>query len=329
MPKIVRFHETGGADVLKLEDLPLAEPGKGEVRLKVEAIGLNRAEIMFRKGQYLETPQLPSRLGYEAAGVIDAVGSDVTDLQVGDRVSTIPSFPMGQYGVYGESAIVPAYAAAKYPDTLSAVEGAAIWMQYMTAFGALIQYGNIQKNDQVLITAASSSVGLAAIQIVKAAGGVAIATTRGADKKAFLLEAKADQVIVTDEEDLVERGMSLTAGKGMRIVFDPVAGPLLEQLAAVTAPGGIIFEYGALAPHPTPFPLFPALAKGLTVRGYTLFEIVKNPETLNRGKEYIYKGLESGSLKPIIDRTFALADIVEAHRYMTSNQQKGKIVVTV
>jgi NADPH:quinone reductase-like Zn-dependent oxidoreductase len=329
MPKIVRFHETGGADVLKLEDLPWAEPGKGEVRLKVEAIGLNRAEIMFRKGQYLETPQLPSRLGYEAAGVIDAVGSDVTDLQVGDRVSTIPSFPMGQYGVYGESAIVPAYAAAKYPDTLSAVEGAAIWMQYMTAFGALIQYGNIQKNDQVLITAASSSVGLAAIQIVKAAGGVAIATTRGADKKAFLLEAKADQVIVTDEEDLVERGMSLTAEKGMRIVFDPVAGPLLEQLAAVTAPGGIIFEYGALAPHPTPFPLFPALAKGLTVRGYTLFEIVKNPETLNRGKEYIYKGLESGSLKPIIDRTFALADIVEAHRYMTSNQQKGKIVVTV
>jgi NADPH:quinone reductase-like Zn-dependent oxidoreductase len=144
-----------------------------------------------------------------------------------------------------------------------------------------------------------------------------------------LLEAKADQVIVTDEEDLVERGMSLTAGKGMRIVFDPVAGPLLEQLAAVTAPGGIIFEYGALAPHPTPFPLFPALAKGLTVRGYTLFEIVKNPETLIRGKEYIYKGLESGSLKPIIDRTFALADIVEAHRYMTSNQQKGKIVVTV
>lgn len=329
MPKIVRFHETGGAEVLKLEELPLAEPGKGEVRLKVEAIGLNRAEIMFRKGQYLETPQLPSRLGYEAAGVIDAIGPEVTDLQIGDRVSTIPSFPMGQYGVYGESAIVPAYAAAKYPDTLSAIEGAAIWMQYMTAFGALIQYGNIQKNDAILITAASSSVGLAAIQIVNAAEGVAIVTTRGADKKAFLLEVGADHVIVTDEEDLVERGMSLTSGKGVRLVFDPVAGPLLEQLAAVTAPGGIIFEYGALAPHPTPFPLFPALAKGLTVRGYTLFEIVKNPEMLKQGKEYIYRGLESGSLQPIIDRTFPLADIVEAHRYMTSNQQKGKIVVTV
>ena len=329
MPKIVRFHETGGPEVLQLEELPLTEPGKGEVRLKVEAIGLNRAEIMFRKGQYLETPQFPSRLGYEAAGIIDAVGPDVTEFQIGDRVSTIPSFPMGQYGVYGESAIVPAYAAAKFPDTLSASEGAAIWMQYMTAFGALIEYGKVKQGDAVMITAASSSVGLAAIQIVKAAGGIAIATTRGADKKAFLLEAGADHVIVTDEEDLVERGMALTSEKGVRMVFDPVAGPLLEQLAAVTAPGGIIFEYGALAPHPTPFPLFPALAKGLTIRGYTLFEIVKNPEMLKRGKAFIYKGLESGSLKPIIDRTFPLEDIAEAHRYMASNQQKGKIVVTV
>ena len=329
MPKIVRFHQTGGADVLKLEDLPLVEPGKGEIRMKVEAIGLNRAEIMLRKGQYLEAPQLPSRLGYEAAGVIDAVGPDITDLRIGDRVSTIPSFPMSQYGVYGESAIVPAYAAAPYPDHLSAIEGAAIWMQYMTAYGALIEYGGLKKDDAVLITAGSSSVGLAAIQITKAAGGMAIATTRGADKKAFLLDAGADHVIVTDEEDLVEQGMSLTSGKGVRVVFDPVAGPLLEQLAAVTAPGGIIFEYGALAPHPTPYPLFPALAKGLTIRGYTLFEIVKNPEMLKRGKEYIYQGLESGALKPIIDRTFPLAEIAEAHRYMVSNQQKGKIVVTV
>ncbi|MDH5776553.1 MAG: zinc-dependent alcohol dehydrogenase family protein, partial [Nitrospirota bacterium] len=204
MPKIVRFHETGGPEVLKLEDLPLVEPGKGEIRIKVEAIGLNRAEIMFRKGQYLETPQLPSRLGYEAAGIIDAVGPNVTEFQIGDRVSTIPSFPMGQYGVYGESAVVPSYAAAKYPATLSASEGAAIWMQYMTAFGALIEYGKLQQHDTVLITAGSSSVGIAAIQIVKAVGGIAIATTRGADKKAFLLEAGADHVIVTDEEDLVE-----------------------------------------------------------------------------------------------------------------------------
>ena len=115
MPKIVRFHATGEADVLKLEDLPLAEPGDGEVRLKVKAIGLNRAEVMFRRGQYLENPEFPSRLGYEAAGIVDAVGPGAGDVRIGDRVSTIPSFAMGKYGVYGESAIVPAYAVAAYP----------------------------------------------------------------------------------------------------------------------------------------------------------------------------------------------------------------------
>ncbi len=118
MPKVVRFHETGGADVLKVEDLPLIEPGEGEVRLKVEAIGLNRAEVMFRRGQYLQNPELPSRLGYEAAGIIDAVGPSIGAIQIGGRVSTIPSFSMGKYGVYGESAIVPDTAVASYPDNL-------------------------------------------------------------------------------------------------------------------------------------------------------------------------------------------------------------------
>ena len=107
MPKIVRFHETGGAEVLKLEDLPLTEPGEGKVRLKVQAIGLNRADDLFRQGQYLQNPELPSRLAYEAAGTVAAVGLGVSGVHKGDRVSTIPAFGMGEYGVYGESAIVP------------------------------------------------------------------------------------------------------------------------------------------------------------------------------------------------------------------------------
>ncbi|MEE8076252.1 MAG: zinc-dependent alcohol dehydrogenase family protein [Candidatus Binatia bacterium] len=329
MPKIIRFHEMGGAEVLKVENVPLTEPGQGEVRLKVEAIGLNRAEAMFRQGQYLEQPELPSRLGYEASGIVDAVGPGTSGIQIGDRVSVIPSFSMGTYGVYGESAIVPGYAVARYPDHLSAVEGAAIWMQYLTAFGALIEFGQLIKDDAVLITAASSSVGLAAIQITKAAGALAIATTRGADKTQFLLDVGADHVVVTEEEDLPERVMAITSGKGAKIIFDAVAGSFLEKLADAAASGAIIFEYGALSPAPTPFPLFTALAKGLTVRGYTLFEIVKDPEKLARGKRYVYNGLQSGTLKPVIDRTFPLEAIADAHRYMESNQQKGKIVVTV
>jgi NADPH:quinone reductase-like Zn-dependent oxidoreductase len=248
---------------------------------------------------------------------------------VGDRVSTIPSFSLLDYGVYGESAVVPAYAAARYPESLSAVEGAAIWMQYMTAYGALIEFGKLKEKMSILITAASSSVGLAAIQIAKFVGARVIATTRGGDKKAFLLDAGADHVIVTEESDLGAQAKAITDGKGVDMIFDPVAGPFLEILAGAAAPGAIIFEYGALSPAPTPFPLFDALGKGLTIRGYTLFEIVKHPERLARGKQFIYEGLASGKLKPVIARTFGLDDIVEAHRFMESNRQMGKIVVTV
>ncbi len=329
MPKTVRFHETGGAQVLKVEDLPLTEPGEDEVRLKVEAIGLNRAEIMFREGQYLETPELPSQIGSEAAGIVDAVGPGTSGIQIGDRVSTIPGFSMGRYGVYGESVVVPAYATASYPKNLSAVEGASIWMQFMTAFGALIEFGQLKHQDAVLITAASSSVGLAAIQITKAVGAMTIATTRGAGKKQFLIDAGADHVIVTDEEDLAETVMGITSGSGANMIFDPVGGPLLQKLADAAASNATLFEYGALSSEPTIFPLFSSLAKGLTVRGYTLYEIVRDPKKLARGKSYVFDGLQSGVLKPIIDRTFPLDAIADAHRYMESNQQKGKIMVTV
>jgi NADPH:quinone reductase-like Zn-dependent oxidoreductase len=329
MTKIVRFHETGGPEVLRIEEMPPVAPAEGEVRIRVEAIGLNRAEVMFRRGMYLEPPELPARNGYEASGVVDAVGPGVDHISVGDRVSTIPSFSLNRYGVYGESAVVPARAAAPYPSNLSAVEGASIWMQYLTAYGALVAYGNLREDQSVLITAASSSVGLAAIQIVKSVGARALATTRGPDKEPFLREAGADHVVVTDEEDVAERTLALTSGKGADIVFDPVAGPFLERLAKATAPGGVIFEYGALSPEPTPYPLFDALGKGLTVRGYTLFEIVRDDRLLEAGKAFIYGGLESGGLAPVIDSTFPIEEIVEAHRHMESNRQKGKIVVTV
>jgi NADPH:quinone reductase-like Zn-dependent oxidoreductase len=327
MPKQVVFHETGDADVLKIEDQPVCEPGAGEVRINVAAIGLNRAEVMFRRGQYLEQPQFPSRLGYEASGVVDALGPGVEGLNVGDRVSTIPAFSMVQYGVYGESAIVPAHAVAAYSENLSPAEGTSIWMQYMTAYGALVYYGKLKQGDVVLITAASSSVGLAAIQMVKAANATGIATTRGAGKKQALLDAGADRVIVTDEENLAERVMAITAGNGANIVFDPVAGPMLTTLAQATARGGTIFVYGALAPAPTPYPLMEALGKGLSIQGYTLFEITGDPERMSWAKQFVYDGLAAGDLKPIVARTFALDDIVEAHRYMESNQQIGKIVV--
>lgn len=327
--KIVRFHALGGPEVLKIQEEPIPVPGKGEVRLSVKAIGLNRAEVMFRRGQYLEAPVLPSKLGYEAAGVVAAVGPDVDKSWLGKKASTVPAFLMTHYGVYGEVAIVPASALAVYPEKLTPEEGTSIWMQYLTAYGALITHAQITKGDFVIITAASSSVGIAAIEMVKAEGGTSIATTRKSRKKATLVEVGANHVIATEEEDFAKRVSEITGGKGARVIFDPIAGKGVELLAQAAALGGTIFEYGALAPEPTPFPLFAALGKGLSVRGYTLREVFADPKLREKAEKYVFDRVKAGSFKPRVDRVFPFAQIVEAHRYMESNEQIGKIVVSV
>ena len=325
--KVVRCHKTGPAEVLQFDEVPIPEPGPGEIRLRVKALGLNRAEIMFRNGNYLETPIPPAKNGYEAAGTIEAVGTGVDSSWIGKTVSTVPgTFKLNAHGVYGEVAVVPFHGIAEYPATLSYEQGASIWMQYLTAYGALIWLGHVAKGDFVVITAASSSVGVAAIEMVKVEGAISIALTRTAAKKADLLKLGADHVIVTDEEDLVVRVNEITSGKGARVVFDPIGGRILESLAAATAPKGIIFEYGALASEPTPYPLFTALAKHLTIRAYTLFELPPDP-VFPKAKQYIFDHLASGAFKPLIDKTFRFAEIVQAHRYMESNAQIGKIVV--
>ena len=327
--KIVRFHRTGGPEVLQLDELPLPEPAAGEVRLRVKAIGLNRAEVLFRMGRYLVQPILPSKIGYEASGTVEAAGPDVDPSWIGKTVSTVPAFLASAYGVYGEVAIVPVSAIAEYPGRLSYEEGTSIWMQYLTAYGALIHQGRLAKGDFVLITAASSSVGIAAIEIARAEGAIAIATTRTSKKKADILALGAAHVIATEEEDLAARVDEITSGQGARIVFDPIAGKGLAALAVAAAPHGVIFEYGALAAGPTPFPLLSVLGKQLTIKGYMLFELVGDPAAFPVARQYVYDHLASGAFKPRIARTFPLAEIVEAHRYMESNEQIGKIVVTV
>lgn len=329
MPKAIRFHKLGGPENLVLEELPSRQPGEGEALLRVEAVGLNRAESMFYHGHYAEQAALPSRIGYEAAGVVEAVGPGVDSAWVGKKVATIPGYSMSKYGVLGEEAVVPASSLAEYPARLSATEAAAIWMQYLTAYGALVTFGHVRSGDFAILTAASSSVGLAAIQIVKAEGAIAIATTRKSNKRAELSSLGADYVIATDEEDLAGRVSDITGGKGARIVFDPIAGPIVEQLAAAAAPGGIIFEYGWLSMQPTPFPLFAALGKGLSMRGYSLMELRRDPALINPARQYVYDRLQDGRFHPKIAKTFPLADSVEAYRYLESNAQVGKVVITI
>ena len=246
MSRIVRFHKTGGPQVLEIENIDLGAPGPDEVKIRVRALGLNRAESMFRSGAYLETPSFPARIGYEAAGDIEAIGSGVQGLSIGDAVSTIPAFSMNQYGVYGDTAIVPARAVAKHPNNLSWPEAAAIWMQYLTAYGAPVDLATIKAGDAVIVPAASSSVGLAAIQIVNLLGGVPIAATRTGAKRAELLKAGAKHVIATSEQDLVREVMTITSGHGATVTFDPVAGPALNDLAAASAEQGAVDKDRAL-----------------------------------------------------------------------------------
>jgi len=327
--RAVLFHETGDARVLKIENVTMPEPAQDQLRIKVQAIGLNRAEVMFRNGAYLEAPQFPSRLGYEAAGIVEAVGDNVSGFKVGDKVSTVPAFSMGQFGVYGEHAVVPVAAVVKAPNNFSPQQAAAIWMQYLTAYGALIHYGQLQKEQHVLITAASSSVGMAAIQIAKSLGAIVIATSRGQAKRDTLIEHGADYVIQTDCQNLLTEVMDVTSGKGVELVFDPIGGPIVNELAEAAAQNGRIIEYGALDSEATPFPLFTALAKGLIIQGYTVFEISQDKGRLNNAKQFLLPLFESNKLIPVIDKEFNFEDIQLSHEYMESNQQVGKIIVNL
>ncbi|KUJ68035.1 NADPH:quinone reductase [Streptomyces albus subsp. albus] len=330
MSRTVLFHELGGPEVMTVEDVEVREPGPGEVRIRVDAIGLNRAEVLFRTGHYIEpVKRFPARLGTEAAGVVEAVGEGVSGFRPGQPVSTVPAFSQNDYGVYAERAIVPATALLHRPEEVDAVAGAAVWMPYVTAYGGLVEVGGMRAGDTVVLNAASSSVGLATIHVANRVGATPIALTRTAAKKEALLKEGAAEVIVTDTEDVVERVREVTGGRGAEFVFDAVAGPGVTELAKAVAEDGTILVYGALSGEPTPYPGIDLGMPALNMRTYTMLETARRPERLRRAQAFIASGLRSGAFRPVVDRTFELGDIVEAHRYLESNAQIGKIVVTV
>ena len=329
MAKVVRIHTLGGPEVLQIENLEVGEPGPGEVRIRVEAVGLNRSEAMYRAGRYPTKPQLPSLIGYEGVGTIEALGPGVEGFALGQRVCVLPMIQQGQYGIWAEQAIVPARILLPAPPGLSPAEAASIWMQYMTAW-ALIEVAEIGIGDGVIIRAASSSVGIAAIQLANWAGSVSIACTRTSDKVEALRKHGAAHVVATEEEDLVARVMAITGGKGARTAFDPVGGPYVDTLAQALAPRGILFVYGGLSEQPTPYPHWPCAMKGLSMRGWVASEIWNHPHRYKAAQERILAGLAGGQLKPVIAREFhGLEQLVAANEFLESNQQVGKVVVTL
>lgn len=329
MSRTIKFAKAGGPEVLEFVDTEVPAPGPNEVRIDVKAIGINRAESMWRLDDYIEPVRFPAGLGYEAAGIVNAVGSDVTGVVVGDEVSIIPSFSMNDYGTYGEVIIAPDYAVVKHPKSLSYAEAASVWMMFVTAYGALIEDAKIGKGDFVIIPAASSSVGLAAIQITNYAGATSIALTRTSAKRQQLLDAGASHVIATEETDLVKEVARITDGKGARVAFDPVGGPTLSKLLAALSFNGTVYLYGLLSPEVTALPVLDMIAKVTSVKAHNIWLTSGDATRRKAAVEYVLKGLESGALKPVIDRQFKFDEMVDVHRYLEKNGQFGKIVVTL
>lgn len=329
MARVIRFHQLGDPEVLCIEEAEMPAPPPGEVQIRVRALGLNRAEALIRAGRYIERPALPSGLGLEAAGTVAAIGAGVEGFAPGDAVSVLPPPSMVRWPAYGEIANFPAAHVVRHPPALSFEAAAALWMAYATAYGALIDIAQLRAGDGVVITAASSSVGLAAIQIANMVGAMPVAVTRRKTKASALIRAGAAHVVAAEEEDLQARLREIAGPSGIRVVLDPIGGPIFEPLTAAMACGGILIEYGGLDPAPTPFPLFTVLSRSLTLRGYLVHEILGDLARREAAKVFILNGVQTGALRPIIAKTFPFERIVDAHRYLESNAQFGKIVVTV
>jgi len=329
MSRTIKFRQAGGPEVLEFIEMEVPAPGPHEVRIKVKAIGINRADSMWRNDKYTEPVKFPAGLGYDAAGIVDAVGKDVADVAVGDAVSTIPAYSLNKYFTYGEIILVPDHAVVKHPESLSFVEAASVWMMFITAYGALVFDAHVKVGDFVIIPAASSSVGLAAIQIANYAGATPIALTRTSEKKTRLHEAGAAHVIATQEQDMVAEVMAITNGNGARIAFDPVGGPDFPKLISALTNQGIAYIYGALSEGDTAIPVLEMIRRMPTVKGYSIRLVTGDEARRKVAVEYVTKGLASGALKPIIDRIFKFDDMVEVHRYLENSGQFGKIVVTL
>lgn len=330
MTRSIKFAKAGAPDVLEFVETDIPTPGPHEVRIKVKAIGINRAEAMWRVDDYIEPVKFPAGLGYEAAGIVEAIGDEVKgDYAVGDAVNVIPSFSMNQYTTYGETIVMPDYAVVRQPKSLSFTEAASVWMMFVTPYGALIEDAKVSKGDFVVIPAASSSVGLAAIQIANLAGATTIALTRSSAKKQQLLEIGAAHVIATEEVDLLAEIRRITEGKGARVVFDPVGGPTFSTLISALSFGGIAFIYGLLSNSATTLPVLEMIAKVVTVKAHNIW-LTSGDETRRKAAvDFVLKGLESGALKPVIDRVFSFDEMRDVHRYLEQSGQFGKIVVTV
>lgn len=326
---VVQFSQFGGPEVLQLVEAETPSPKEDEVLLRIKSIGLNRSDSMIRRNEYIIEPGLPAMLGSEAAGIVEAIGDNVTRVKVGDRVATIHPFGLGTVPIYGEAAVVPVHTLVVQPETLSFEEAASIWVMFLTPYGALIEDAKIEPGEFVLISAASSSTGIGAIQLANMVGAIPIALTRTSAKRQQLLDLGAKHVIAFEEVDVVDDVMRFTDGKGARVAFDAVGGELMAKLAKAISWKGVVYSYGWLGNDKMETSVQTQISRMLTTKGWSIVDTLLDADRLHAAVEFVTTGLADGKLTPVIDKVFAFDEIVEASRYLETSQQIGKIVVKV
>lgn len=327
----VKFNQTGNHEVLEMVNEPIPEPEEDEIVVQMKTFGLNKAEQLFYEGHYLDTPELPNPIGVEGAGIIHSLGEKSDVIKRGDRVSILPAFDFSEYGIMGDYAVVTKDAVIKIPDYFSFRDGSSVWMSFPTAYAGLVLKGRLKERHSpyVVISAASSSVGLSAIQIAKRYKATVIATTRTSKKVDFLLENGADYAIATQEEDFVKRIKKITNDKGFDIALDALAGSFLTSLGEAAAMEASIIIYGnMLSMEDALYPLLPAIAKGLDISSiHVNINLLRHSEKLQEVIEDILSGFKDNLYDPVIDKTFALEDFKDAYAYLEKGSLKGKVLI--
>lgn len=320
--KAIRVHQPGGADAMQYENAPMPEPGPGEARVKIEAIGVNFIDVYHRSGQYkLPTPFTP---GSEAAGVVDAVGDGVADVQAGDRVA----YAM-QIGAYAEYAVVPAWKLVPLPDAVSFEVGAAIMLQGMTAHYLVHSTFPLGQGQQALVHAAAGGVGLVLIQLAKQRGAFVIGTVSTAEKEQLAREAGADAIIRYTEQDFVAETKRLTDGKGVHVVYDSVGKTTFAGSLDCLRPRGYLALFGQSSGAVSPVDPQILNTKGsLFLTRPTLAHYAADRDELLWRAGDLFGLIADGNLNVRIDRTVPLAEVAAAHQALEARETAGKVVLT-
>jgi NADPH2:quinone reductase len=323
MPHAIRIHQTGGPEVLRWEEVEVGEPGAGQVRLRQEAAGLNFIDVYHRTGLYPQ--QLPFTPGVEGAGVVEAVGSAVTTVNVGDRVAYA-----GPIGGYAEERLIDADRLVKLPDGIPLEQAAAMMLQGMTVHMLLRSVHSVQPGETILVHAAAGGVGLIMCQWAKALGATVIGTV-GSDDKAELARAHGcDHPIVYTRQDFVAEVERITGGAKLPVVYDSVGRDTFMKSLDCLRPRGLIVSFGNASGPPDPIaPGLLAQKGSLFLTRPTLFHYIAARDELDAAAGELFEMVSQGKVKIEVKQRFPLRDAAEAHRALETRQTTGSTILTV